>query len=159
MRHRHHRYRLGRETAHRWALVRNLLVALFRHERIATTEAKAKAVQPLADRIITLAKQESLHARRQALAMVPDSGVVARLFDTIAARFSDRHGGYTRIIKGGFRRGDAAPLVFLELVDRAEAPADKSKGKTDRKEKAAKGQAGAAARGKRRKEKAAAATS
>jgi len=156
MRHRHHRYRLGRETAHRWAMVRNLLVALFRHERITTTETKAKAVRPLADRIITLAKQESLHARRQALVMVPDSEVVARLFDTIAARFSDRHGGYTRIIKNGVRRGDAAPLVFLELVDRVETPAAKGKGKDkgDRKEKPPKGRAQAAAKGKKKKEKA-----
>ena len=157
MRHRAHRYRLGRETAHRLAMVRNLLVALFRHERITTTETKAKAVRPLADRVVTLAKQESLHARRQALAMVPDSEVVARLFDTIAARFSDRQGGYTRIIKSGVRRGDAAPLVFLELVDRVETPADKGKGKdkADRKDKPPKGRA-QAARGKKKKEKAAA---
>jgi large subunit ribosomal protein L17 len=155
MRHRAHRYRLGRESAHRLAMVRNLLVALFRHERITTTETKAKAVRPLADRIVTLAKQESLHARRQALAMVPDAQVVARLFDTIAARFSDRHGGYTRIIKNGVRRGDAAPLVFLELVDRMEAPADKGKDKRERKEKPARGRARAGTRGKK-KEKAAA---
>jgi large subunit ribosomal protein L17 len=158
MRHRHHRYRLGRVTAHRLAMVRNLLVALFRHERITTTETKAKAVRPLADRVVTLAKQESLHARRQALAMVPDSEVVARLFDTIAARFSDRHGGYTRIIKNGVRRGDAAPLVFLELVDRVDTPADKGKGKDkgDRKGKAPKGRAETAGKGKKKKEKAAA---
>ncbi len=158
MRHRHHRYRLGRETAHRWALVRNMLVALFRHERITTTETKAKAVRPLADRVITLAKQESLHARRQALAMVPDVEVVGRLFDTIAARFSERHGGYTRIIKNGYRRGDAAPLVFLELVDRVETPAEKGKG--DGKEKPPKGRASAAAKsgkGKPKKAKAGAA--
>jgi large subunit ribosomal protein L17 len=133
MRHRAHRYRLGRVTAHRWALLRNLLVALFRHERIVTTEAKAKALRPLADRMVTLAKQESLHARRQVLTMVPDAEVVRRLFDTIAARFSDRHGGYTRIIKSGVRRGDAAPLVFLELVDRPEAPPDKGKDKGEKK--------------------------
>ncbi|HET9488534.1 MAG TPA: 50S ribosomal protein L17 [Methylomirabilota bacterium] len=155
MRHRAHRYRLGRESAHRLAMVRNLLVALFRHERITTTETKAKAVRPLADRIVTLAKQESLHARRQALAMVPDAQVVARLFDTIAARFSDRHGGYTRIIKNGVRRGDAAPLVFLELVDRADTGADKDKDKADRKAKPARGRAQAGRRGKK-KEKAAA---
>jgi large subunit ribosomal protein L17 len=155
MRHRAHRYRLGRESAHRLAMIRNMLVALFRHERITTTETKAKAVRPLADRVITLAKQENLHARRQALAMVPDSEVVGRLFDTIAARFSERHGGYTRIIKNGYRRGDAAPLVFLELVDRVETPADKSKGKDkDRKAKPPKGQA-PAAKG-RKKQKAAA---
>jgi large subunit ribosomal protein L17 len=141
MRHRAHRYRLGRVTAHRWALLRNLLVALFRHERITTTEAKAKALRPLADRMVTLAKRESLHARRQVLAMVPDTEVVGRLFDTIAARFSDRHGGYTRIIKTDVRRGDAAPLVFLELVDRPEAPPDKDKGKDEKKARAPKAEA------------------
>jgi large subunit ribosomal protein L17 len=148
MRHRNHRYRLGRVTPHRWALLRNLLVALFRHERITTTEAKAKALRPLADQMITLAKQESLHARRQVLAMVPDVEVVGRLFDTIAARLSDRHGGYTRIIKIGVRRGDAAPLVFLELVDRPAAPPDKDKGK-GKDEKKAKAKGGAAQRPKK----------
>lgn len=158
MRHRNDGYKLGRETAHRWALFRNLLVALFRHERITTTEAKARAVRGLADHMIGLAKRENLHARRQVLAMVPDTQVVNRLFDTIAARFSDRHGGYTRIIKAGVRRGDGASLVLLELVDRAEVP-KKEKGKGEKKEKAPKGEAGAAATGKRKKqEKAAAAT-
>jgi large subunit ribosomal protein L17 len=160
MRHRSHRYRLGRLTGHRWALMRNLLTALFRHERISTTETKAKAVKPLAERMITLAKQESLHARRQVLSMVPDTEVVRRLFDTIAARLSDRQGGYTRILKNGVRPGDAAPMVFLELVDRVAAPVDKDKdkGKTkdDKKSKgdAAAGQA--AGRGKKKREKAAA---
>jgi large subunit ribosomal protein L17 len=125
MRHRKAGFKLGRLTAHRWALFRNLLVALFRHERITTTEAKAKAVRGLADRMITLAKQENLHARRQVLAMMPETTVVRTLFDTIAARFGDRHGGYTRIIKIGPRRGDAAPMVLLELVDRPDVPKTK----------------------------------
>ncbi len=158
MRHRSHRYRLGRVTAHRWALLRNLLVALFRHERITTTETKAKAVRPLADRMITLAKQESLHARRQVLTMVPDAEVVGRLFDTIAARFSDRQGGYTRIIKNGIRRGDAAPLVFLELVDRPTAPPDKDKAKGDKKERKAAAGGAKAARGQTKKKAKAGAT-
>src|SRR5438876_12138238 len=98
MRHRNAGYKLGRVTQHRWAMFRNLLVALFRHERITTTEAKAKAMRGLADHMITLAKRETLHARRQVLSMMPDDEVVRRLFDTIAARFGDRHGGYTRII-------------------------------------------------------------
>ncbi|MFQ5899859.1 MAG: 50S ribosomal protein L17, partial [Candidatus Methylomirabilia bacterium] len=102
--------KLGRVTAHRWALFRNLLTALLRHERIITTEAKAKAVRGLADWMVTLAKRESLHARRQALAMVPDESAVKKLFDTVAARYADRHGGYTRIIKMGHRAGDHAPL-------------------------------------------------
>lgn len=148
MRHRNHRYRLGRVSEHRTAMLRNLLVALFRHERVTTTEAKAKAVRGLADRMITLAKRESLHARRQVLTMVPDREVVARLFDRIAARFADRPGGYTRIIHAGVRRGDAAPLVYLELVDRAPASDGKGrKGDQERKKEA---------RGRRRREKVAA---
>src|SRR5437879_11954355 len=111
MRHRNAGFKLGRLTQHRWALFRNLLVALFRHERITTTETKAKAVRGLADHMITLAKRENLHARRQGLGMVPDAEVVGRLFDPIAARFADRNGGYTRIVKAGRRPGDAAPMV------------------------------------------------
>lgn len=156
MRHRSHRYRLGRVTGHRWALMRNLLTALFRHERITTTETKAKALRPLADRMITLAKQESLHARRQVLTMVPDTEVVERLFDTIAARLSDRQGGYTRILKNGVRRGDAAPMVFLELVDRVAEPTDKGKAKGDKKAKGDAAAGKAARRGKKKREKAAA---
>ena len=156
MRHRNAGYKLGRVTQHRWALFRNLLVALFRHERIQTTEAKAKAVRGLADHMITLAKRDNLHARRQVLSMVPDTEVVGQLFGTIAPRFGDRNGGYTRLIKAGRRPGDNAPMVLLELVDRAETPKDKEK-KTEKKEKAPKGEAGAS--GKRKKpEKAAAAS-
>ena len=156
MRHRKDGYKLGRRTAHRWALFRNLLVALFRHERITTTEAKAKAIRPLADQMITLAKRESLHARRQVLAMVPDDEVVRKMFDTVAARFSDRHGGYTRIIKAGVRPGDGAPTVLLELVDRPETTAEKDKGKgKGEKKKETRGEAGASGKRKKR-EKAAA---
>ena len=157
MRHRVDGYKLGRRTQHRWALFRNLLVALFRHERIMTTEAKAKAVRGLADHVITLAKRETLHARRQVLALVPDVVVVRNVFDTIAARFTDRHGGYTRIIKAGIRRGDAAPMVLLELVDRAEAPKEKGAAKSDKKDRAPRGEAGATGK-RKRKEKAAAAS-
>lgn len=156
MRHRNAGYKLGRVTQHRWALFRNLLVALFRHERIQTTEAKAKAVRGLADHMITLAKRDNLHARRQVLSMVPDTEVVGQLFGTIAPRFGDRNGGYTRLIKGGRRPGDNAPMVLLELVDRAETPKDKAK-KAEKKEKAPRGEAGAAGKRKKR-EKAAAAS-
>ena len=156
MRHRVDGYKLGRLTQHRWAMFRNMLVALFRHERITTTEAKAKAVRGLADQMITLAKRENLHARRQVLSMVPDTEVVGRLFDTIAARFAERNGGYTRIIKAGRRPGDNAPLVLLELVDRPETPKDKDK-KADKKERAPRGEAGATGK-RKRKEKAAAAS-
>src|SRR5262249_4744584 len=158
MRHRKDGYKLGRLTQHRWAMFRNLLVGLFRHERIETTEAKAKAVRGLADHVITLAKRENLHARPQVLSLVPDTEVVGRIFETIAARFSERQGGYTRIIRAGFRRGDAAPMVLLELVDRPETPADGGK-KSEKKEKAPKGEKGeaGAAKSKKKREKAAAA--
>jgi large subunit ribosomal protein L17 len=158
MRHRKDGYKLGRLTQHRWAMFRNLLTGLFQHERIETTEAKAKAVRGLADHIVTLAKRENLHARRQVLSLVPDTEVVGRIFDTIAARFGDRHGGYTRIVKTGVRRGDAAPMVLLELVDRPETPADGGK-KGEKKERVPKGERGEAGAGGRRKkrEKAAAA--
>lgn len=155
MRHRKDGFKLGRLTQHRWAMFRNLLVALFRHERITTTEAKAKAVRGLAEHMVTLAKRENLHARRQVLSMVPDAEVVGTLFDTIAARFSDRTGGYTRIIKLGPRPGDNAPMVLLELVDRAENGKER-KGSGEKKEKAPRGRAAAA--GKKKNEKAAAAS-
>ena len=151
MRHRKDGFKLGRLTQHRWAMFRNLLVALFRHERIVTTEAKAKAVRGLAEQMITLAKRENLHARRQVLEMVPDTEVVKRLFDTVAARFADRHGGYTRLLKTDVRRGDAAPRVILELVDRVETPRDKDPKKKER------GEAGASGRQRRRERAAAAA--
>jgi large subunit ribosomal protein L17 len=157
MRHRNAGFKLGRITQHRWALFRNLLVALFRHERVQTTEAKAKAVRGLAEHMITLAKRDTLHARRQVLSMVPDAAVVGQLFGTIAPRFGDRNGGYTRIVKAGPRPGDNAPMVLLELVDRAEAPKDKER-KAEKKERAPKGEAGAAGKGKKKKEKAAAAS-
>ena len=158
MRHRKDGFKLGRRTAHRWALFRNLLTDLFRHERITTTEAKAKAIRGLADHMITLAKRENLHARRQVLTMVPDAAVVGTLFDTIAARFSDRNGGYTRIIKTGRRPGDNAPMVILELVDRVETDKDR-KDRAEKKEKAPRAEGGAAAKGKRKKKEKAAAAS
>lgn len=135
MRHRRGGSKLGRVTAHRWALFRNLLTALFQHERILTTVAKAKALRPLAERVVTLSKRDDLHARRQVLSLVPDTAVVRKLFDTVAARYADRRGGYTRIIKAGLRRGDAAPLAILELVDRPEAP--KAKKTKEKKAEAA----------------------
>jgi large subunit ribosomal protein L17 len=156
MRHRKDGYKLGRLTQHRWALFRNLLTGLFRHERIETTEAKAKAVRGLADHVITLAKRENLHARRQVLSLVPDTEVVGRIFDTIVARFGDRNGGYTRIIRAGVRRGDAAPMVLLELVDRPDTPKDGGK-KGEKKEKPPKGEAAAGSRRKKREKAGAAA--
>jgi large subunit ribosomal protein L17 len=137
MRHGRAGFKLGRVTAHRWALFRNLLVALFRHERITTTVAKAKAVRGLADHMVTLAKRDNLHARRQVLAVVPDPVVVKKLFDSIAARLGDRNGGYTRILKAGRRPGDRAPMAILELVDRPETPKEKDTKGAKAKKKAA----------------------
>jgi large subunit ribosomal protein L17 len=156
MRHGRAGFKLGRLTAHRWALFRNLLVALFRHDRITTTVSKAKAVRGLADHMVTLAKRDNLHARRQVLAMVPDPLVVKRLFDTIAARSIDRNGGYTRIIKAGMRPGDRAPMAILELVDRPEAPKEKGKKDAKAEKKSDRGESTGATRSKRRKAAAAA---
>jgi large subunit ribosomal protein L17 len=138
MRHKRKGTKLGRVTAHRWALFRSLLAALLQHERITTTTAKAKVIRPLADRLITLAKRDDLHARRQVLSLVPDTAVVRKLFDTVAARYSDRRGGYTRILPIGTRRGDGAPVAIVELVDRPETT-DRKKGKDKKKAAAPKG--------------------
>jgi large subunit ribosomal protein L17 len=120
---RHHRSgkKLGRDSAHRKALYANLAGALIEHGRIKTTEAKAKAVKPLAEQMITLGRRGDLHARRQALSFLRSQQVVHTLFTDIAPRFSDRPGGYTRIVKIGARPGDAAQMVYLELVDHVPA--------------------------------------
>ena len=156
MRHGRAGFKLGRVTAHRWALFRNLLVALFRHDRITTTVAKAKAIRGLADHMVTLAKRDNLHARRQVLEMVPDPVVVKRLFDSVAARSADRNGGYTRIIRAGTRPGDAAPLAILELVDRPEAPKEKTKKDAKAEKKRDRGESAGAAKGRKKKADAAA---
>jgi len=122
---------LSRNSAHRWALMRNLITALLREEKIQTTDPKAKELRRWADRVITLGKRGSLHARRQALGIVQDKAVVRKLFDTIAPRFKDRPGGYTRIIKLGIRRGDAAQMALIELVG---AEAEKEARKTGEKQ-------------------------
>ena len=117
MRHQRSGKKLGRTPAHRKALYSNLAGALIEHGRISTTEAKAKAVKPFAEKMITLGKRGDLHARRQALAALRSNDVVHRLFADVAPRFADRPGGYTRIVKLGMRQGDAAEMVYLELVD------------------------------------------
>ena len=117
MRHQRSGRKLGRNSAHRKALYSNLAGALIEHGRIQTTEAKAKAVKPFAEKMITLGKRGDLHARRQALAALRSNDIVHRLFADVAPRFSDRPGGYTRIVKLGPRQGDAADMVYLELVD------------------------------------------
>ncbi|MDD3156624.1 MULTISPECIES: 50S ribosomal protein L17 [Sporomusaceae] len=107
--------KLGRDSSARKALFRSLLTSFFAHERIETTEAKAKEVSGLAEKMITLAKKGDLHARRQVLVWV-DEEVTKKLFDTIAPKYAERQGGYTRVLKLGPRRGDAAPMAILELV-------------------------------------------
>jgi large subunit ribosomal protein L17 len=116
MRHQVSGRQLGRNTHHRRALFRNLVTSLLEHERIETTEAKAKEIRILAERMITLAKQGDLPARRRALAYVRTEGVVSKLFKELAGRFSERPGGYTRLIKTRRRVGDAAHMVVIELV-------------------------------------------
>jgi large subunit ribosomal protein L17 len=117
MRHARSGKKLGRDSAHRRALYSNLAGALIEHGRIETTAAKAKAVKPFAEKMITLGKRGDLHARRQALAALRSNNVVHRLFADVAPRFAERPGGYTRIVRIGPRQGDAAEMVYLELVD------------------------------------------
>jgi len=116
MRHRKAGKKLGRNPAHRRALLRNLVTSLFKYEQIETTDAKAKALRPVAEKMITLAKRGDLHARRQALAFIQEKKVVHKLFEEIAKRYTDRQGGYIRIIKKGIRRGDAAPTSIVQLI-------------------------------------------
>jgi large subunit ribosomal protein L17 len=120
MRHRKKGRSLGRTTSHRTATMRNMATSLFRHGRIETTTAKAKELRPYAERLITLAKRGDLSARRRAGRQIADGAVLHDLFDSIGPRFADRPGGYTRILKTGFRRGDGAELAMIELVDRGE---------------------------------------
>ncbi len=108
--------KFGRDSSARKAMLRDVVTALFDKERIETTEAKAKEVSGLADEMITLAKRGDLHARRQALAFMTDEAVVRKLFDTIAPKYKERQGGYTRVLKLGPRQGDAALMAILELV-------------------------------------------
>ncbi len=150
MRHNVAHRKLGRVTEHRLALLRNQAMALLRHERIETTLPKAKELRPFVERLITIAKRgvasgdangKSLHARRMVLAELPDRAVVGKLFDTIAPRFAERAGGYTRILRVGFRRGDSAEVAQIELVGSEFNPKAEQ-------EKTAEKEAAKAARGK-----------
>ena len=142
MRHRVAGKKLGRKTPHRVAMFRNMVTSLFDKERVRTTLDRAKAVRPIAERMITLGKRESLHARRQALAYVKDPAVVAKLFETLAPRFSQRHGGYTRIIRLGFRDGDGAQMAYLELIGSEFKPGKGEEGKKAKGEESKKGKKG-----------------
>ena len=117
MRHRHKGRTLSRTASHKEATMRNMATSLFRHERIETTTAKAKELRPFAERLITLGKRGDLHARRLAGRLIADRQVLGKLFDDIGPRFAERPGGYTRILKLGNRRGDAAEMALIELVD------------------------------------------
>ena len=146
MRHRIAGRRLGRTSEHRLALMRNMSTSLFDKERIRTTLQKAKELRTFAEKLITLSKKESLHARRLVLRDVHDKAVVSKLFDTLSARYSQRPGGYTRIIKLGPRQGDNAEMAIIELVDAevggsAEAAPAKGK-KSPKTKKAGSGDAG-----------------
>lgn len=110
--------KLGRKSQHRLAMFANMSAALIKHEQIVTTLPKAKALKPFVEKMITLGKKGGLSNRRLAISQVRDEEQVAKLFDVLAARYKDRQGGYTRVLKAGFRYGDAAPMAIIELVDR-----------------------------------------
>lgn len=125
MRHRKKGRQLGRQTKHRWALFRNLVTSLLDHERIETTEAKAKEIRGFTDRMITLGKEGTLPARRRALEFLRSKAVVSKLFSDVAGRFKDRSGGYTRMVKTRRRIGDGGEMVAIELVSRPEGTSSK----------------------------------
>ncbi len=135
MRHRMSGRKLNRTKSHRRALFANLAVALLTHEQIKTTLPKAKDLRKVADKMISLGKRGDLHARRQALAVLRDEAAVKKLFEVLGPRYTERPGGYTRVLKAGFRTGDAAPMAFIELVDRdvdAKGAEDKARVEAER---------------------------
>jgi large subunit ribosomal protein L17 len=157
MRHLNSGRKLSRNSSHRWAMMRNMVTSLLREEKIQTTDPKAKELRRWVDRVITLSKEGSLHARRQALSIIQDKAVVHKLFDTIASRFQNRPGGYTRIIKIGRRHGDAAPVSLIELVPGADDAAETTSGKGKKAKQKSGRTAKKAASGRRRNPKAASA--
>ncbi|MFQ5763923.1 MAG: 50S ribosomal protein L17 [Rhodospirillales bacterium] len=118
MRHRHGARKLNRTSTHRKAMFSNMAVSLLTHEQIKTTLPKAKELRRVADRMVTLGKRGTLHARRRAFSYLRDDATVAKLFGSLAERYKERNGGYTRVLKAGFRYGDSAPMAVIELVDR-----------------------------------------
>jgi len=130
MRHGKSQRKLGKTTSHRRAMLANMTASLLTHEQITTTLPKAKELKRVADKIITMGKRGNLHSRRLAFAFLRDDAAVAKLFATLAPRYKDRSGGYTRVLKAGFRYGDSAPMAVVELVDRdleAKGVADKAR--------------------------------
>lgn len=138
MRHRMSGRKLNRTSSHRKAMFNNMAASLLIHEQITTTLPKAKDLRRVADRLITLGKRGDMHARRQAFALLRDDAVVSKLFSALADRYKERPGGYTRVLKAGFRYGDAAPMAVVELVDRD----PEAKGAADRARLEAEAQAG-----------------
>ena len=134
MRHKRAGYKLGRSTSHRKALLRSLVTSIIEQERIVTTVIKAKAVKPLVDKMITLAKRDDLHARRQAAQVLTTPDSVKKLFEKLGTRFGQRNGGYTRIVKLGWRKGDGAEQALIEFVDSTlvKRAADRAKRKEER---------------------------
>ena len=130
MRHRRAGRKLNRTPSHRRALFANMAAALIKHEQIVTTLPKAKELRRVADRLITLAKRGDLHARRLAASRVRDETMVKKLFDVLGPRYQDRPGGYTRVMRAGFRYGDSAPMAVIELVDRDEEARGQDSGPT-----------------------------
>ena len=118
MHHRVSRRRLNRTSSHRQAMFKNMAAALIKHEQISTTLPKAKELRRVVDRLVTLGKRGGLHARRQALSVLRDTALAEKLCSVLTERYADRHGGYTRVLKAGFRYGDNAPMAVIELVDR-----------------------------------------
>jgi large subunit ribosomal protein L17 len=133
MRHQKAGRKLGRTTSHKEAMLRNMVTSFFKHEKITTTDTKAKELRKVAEKMITLGKNESLHARRQAASVVRERGVVKKLFEEISPRYKGRAGGYTRIIKAGFRVGDNAPLAVIELIPQEVKKEEKPKAKGRKK--------------------------
>jgi len=120
MRHRNQGRKLGKKSQHRTAMFANMAAALIKHEQIKTTLPKAKELRPVVEKLVTLSRRNNLHARRQALSAVRDEAQVKKLFEVIGPRYARRPGGYTRVLKAGFRHGDNAPMAFIEFVDRDE---------------------------------------
>ena len=135
MRHRNAGYKLGRNTSHRRALLRNLVTSVLVEDRVETTLTKAKAVRPHVEKMITLGKKGDLHSRRQALSFLQTDKAVTRLFETVAPRYGDRQGGYLRIVRTGFQQGDGAEKAFIELLGAEKELEVKSKKREDLKAK------------------------
>ncbi len=135
----HHGFRgrrLNRSSAHRKSMFANMSASLIKHEQIVTTLPKAKELRPIVEKLVTLAKVGTLHARRQAISQIKDLDQVRKLFDVLAARYKDRKGGYIRIMKAGFRMGDNAPVAVIEFVDRDVSAKGKDSGPVAKKEEA-----------------------